>query len=227
VVRAYRRRGLRRLGVLLGSVLGAVWLCYLLLFSSVLGARTIDVAGTAVLSADEVRAAAGVSGGHPMLRLDTGAVADRVRGLAPVAGVQVQRSWPSTLVIRITERVPLAFVRVPDGARLVDATGFGFATVAQPPPGLPELYAGSSEATVAAAGVLAALAAPAHERLRTELVAVRADGPFDVQLTLRGERTVRWGSATESDRKAAVLAVLLSQPGKVYDVASPDLPTIR
>jgi cell division protein FtsQ len=213
--------------VLLAGVLGAAWLAYLLLLSAVLGVRSVDVVGTGVLSADEVRAAAGVAAGRPMLRLDVDAVADRVRGLPAVHAVQVERTWPSTVTIRITERVPLAFAPVPGGVRLVDATGLEFATVAAWPPGLPELRASSSEATAAAAGVLVALARPGHDGLRAELVAVHADSPFDVRLVLRGDRTVRWGSVEGSDRKAAVLAVLLSQRGQIYDVASPDLPTIR
>jgi len=224
---AHRRRGLRRLAVLLAAVLGAAWLAYLLLFSSVFGARTVDVVGTGLLTADEVRAAATVPPGRPLLRLDVGAVADRVRGLPPVSGVQVERSWPSTVTIRVTERQPLAFAPVAGAAQLVDATGLRFATVPQPPPGLPELTAADAAATTAAASVLAVLWGRGHEALRAELTAVNADGPFDVQLTLHGDRTVRWGSAENSDRKAAVLAVLLSQRGTVYDVASPDLPTVR
>jgi cell division protein FtsQ len=216
--------------VLLAGVVAVAWLAYLLLLSAVLGVRSVDVVGAGVLSPDEVRAAAGVSAGRPMLRLDVDAVADRVRGLPPVHAVQVERSWPSTVTIRITERVPLAFAPVRDGVRLVDATGLEFATVAARPPGLPELpelRASNAEATAAAVGVLMALARPDHEGLRAELVAVHADSPFDVRLTLRGNRTVRWGSVDGSDRKAAVLAVLLTQRGTIYDVASPDLPTIR
>ena len=38
---------------------------------------------------------------------------------------------------------------------------------------------------------------------------------------------VRWGSPERAEEKAAVLGPLLTQPGQVYDVTSPDLPTIR
>jgi len=37
---------------------------------------------------------------------------------------------------------------------------------------------------------------------------------------------VRWGGVEEGDRKAAVLGPLLTQPGKIYDISSPALPTI-
>jgi cell division protein FtsQ len=226
-LRAHRRRGLRRLGVLLVTVLGMVWLTYLALFSPVFGARSVEVVGVGLLSADEVRAVAAIPPGRPLLRLDVGAAADRVRGLPPVAQVRVERSWPATVTIRVTERQALAFTAVGGGAQLVDGAGLRFATVAEPPAGLPELTAAEGPATKAAAGVLATLSGQGHEAVRTELIAVRADRPFDVQLTLRGNRTVRWGGPEDSERKAAVLKVLLSQPGTVYDVASADLPTIR
>ncbi len=209
------------------TVLGALGLGYLMLFSSVLGARSVEVTGIGLLTADEVRAAADVPAGTPLSRLDTGAVAGRVSGLLPVAAVEVVRSWPSTVTVRVTERVPVAYIVVPDGARLVDRTGVEFATIAAAPPGTPELLSGNADATTAAAAVIDTLAQPGREPLRAALLSVRADTAFDVQLTLTDGRTVRWGSATESDRKAAVLAALLSQPGTVFDVASPDLPTIR
>ncbi|HSL06993.1 MAG TPA: cell division protein, partial [Pseudonocardiaceae bacterium] len=39
-------------------------------------------------------------------------------------------------------------------------------------------------------------------------------------------REVRWGGVEQGDRKAAVLGPLLTQPGKIYDVSSPTLPTV-
>ena len=48
-----------------------------------------------------------------------------------------------------------------------------------------------------------------------------------VQFTLEDGKRVVWGSADSSELKANVLVALLSQPGRTYDVSSPDLPTIR
>jgi cell division protein FtsQ len=206
-------------------------LIYLLLAGSLLGVRSVTVTGTTVLTDDQVRKAAAVPIGQSMLWLDSAAVAERVVTLAAVAQVRVERSWPSAIILQVTERVPVAFEPTGTGVRLVDGGGLFFATVPAPPPapplGLPELHAVDGAPARAAATVITALADPAHQALRAELVAVTAGSPADVQLRLRGDRTVRWGSAADSDRKATVLAVLLSQPGDTYDVASPDLPTIR
>jgi len=56
---------------------------------------------------------------------------------------------------------------------------------------------------------------------------IQAGSPDDVQFTLAGGKRVRWGSARQGAVKAQVLAALLSQPGTVYDVSSPELPTVR
>jgi cell division protein FtsQ len=202
-------------------------LAYLLLAGSLFGVRSVTVTGTAVLTNDQVREVAAVPVGQSMLRLDSAAIAERVATLAAVSQVLVERSWPSAVIVHVTERAPIAFQPTGTGARLVDAGGLFFATVPAPPPGLPELHAADGAPARAAAAVVTALADPAHQALRAELVAVSADSPADVRMRLRGDRTVRWGGAADSDRKASVVAVLLSQPGQIYDVASPDLPTIR
>jgi cell division protein FtsQ len=46
-------------------------------------------------------------------------------------------------------------------------------------------------------------------------------------LTLADGRTVIWGTNERTDEKAQKLAALLTQPGHVYDVSSPDLPTVK
>ncbi|MGH3976448.1 MAG: cell division protein FtsQ/DivIB, partial [Pseudonocardiaceae bacterium] len=99
------------------------------------------------------------------------------------------------------------------------------------PPGLPELRVARvgprDAATVAALTVLTGLPEP----LRAQVLSVAAKSPADVVLRLdngRGGngREVRWGGVEQGDRKAAVLTPLLTQPGKIYDVSSPALPTI-
>src|SRR5215204_3402621 len=119
-VRRARRRGLRRLTVLVLTVLTVAALGYVALGSSLLGVRAVAVQGTTVLTDDEVRRAAAVPAGQPMLRLDTGAIVERVGRLSPVLRVRVERSWSSSVVLPTTERVPVAFEPGPTGARLID-----------------------------------------------------------------------------------------------------------
>ena len=66
--------------------------------------------------------------------------------------------------------------------------------------------------------------------LRPEVVAqvsrVAAPSVASITLTLHDGRTVVWGTTDRTDEKAEKLTALLTQPGRVYDVSSPDLPTV-
>lgn len=201
----------------------ASYVCYL---SPILGVRTVQVDGARALRPAEVTTLAQVPMGGPMLRVDTGAIAQRVAAIPRVAAAEVQRSWPSTILITITERVPVVFLRAPDGIKLVDESGYPFATVPVPPIGLPEFVvqkAGPGDAaTQAAMQVLHGLPGS----LRAELLTISALGPNDVRLVLTAGREIHFGNAEQLDRKIAVAQALLTQPGKVYNVESPEAPTI-
>lgn len=219
--------------VVLAVVGGVAWA---LLESSLFDARSVAVVGAQELPADVVRAVAAVPLGTPMLRLDITAIEHRVAALPRVASVQVRCGLDGTVHIELTERAPVAVLRRGNGVHLVDATGTDYAVVPAGPPGLPELRAAHvgprDAATVAAISVLTGL--PGW--LRVQVRSVTAASPADIVLRLdggqggngRGDngREVRWGGVEDSERKAAVLGLLLTQPGKTYDVSSPALPTI-
>lgn len=204
---------------------------WVLLGSSLFDARSVQVVGTKELPIDAVRAVAAVPLGTPMLRLDTAAIETRVAALSRVASVQVLRGLDGTVQIAVTERTPVALVRRAGAVHLIDTTGTDYATVPSPPPGLPELQVarvGPRDAgTAAALKVLTAL--PVW--LRVQVRSIAATSAADIVLRLDNGRAgtprqVRWGDAAQGDRKAAVLGALLTQPGTIYDVSSPALPTI-
>src|SRR5581483_5120584 len=98
--------------------------------TSLLGVRTVRVSGNSLVTPDQVRAAAAVPGGAALASLDLRAVARRVERLAPVRSAQVTRDWPSTVVIAVTERAPVAVLPRPDKRYdLIDASGVVYATV--------------------------------------------------------------------------------------------------
>lgn len=207
-------------------------LVWVLLGSSLFDARSVRVLGARELPADVVRAAAAVQLGTPMMRLDTKAIETRVAAVLRVASARVRCSLDGTVRIEVTERTPVAVVRRGNGVHLVDATGTDYAAMPVGPPDLPELQVARigprDAATAAALAVLTEL----PEWLRVQVRSIAATSPADVVLRLdkgRGSgarREVRWGGVEEGDRKAAVLGPLLTQPGKIYDVSSPALPTI-
>jgi cell division protein FtsQ len=219
----------RGLKMLLASVLLAVvgvGLGLILYFTPAMSARNIVVTGTGAVTREEVLDAAQVRPGTPLLQINTNQVADRVAAIRRVASARVQRQYPSALRITIVERVPVAVKDFPDGPHLFDRDGVDFAT-APPPPGLPYIDVAnpgpSDPATKAALQVLTAL----RPEVAGLVGRIAAPSVASITLNLNDGRVVIWGTTDRTDEKAEKLAALLTQPGRTYDVSSPDLPTVK
>ncbi|WP_327356743.1 cell division protein FtsQ/DivIB [Streptomyces sp. NBC_01304] len=217
------------LAVLLGS--GAVWVLY---GSQWLRVERVSTSGTEVLTPDEVRTAAEVPVGAPLISVDTDGIEERLRQRLPrIDSVDVVRSWPHGIGLKVTERKPVLLIEKGGKFTEVDAGGVRFATVARAPKGVPllELNAGSSPS----------LSRFGADRLLHEAVRVAGDLPdavardarvievrsYDsISLELSGGRTVDWGSGEKGDAKAAALAALMKAASKSshFDVSAPTAP---
>ena len=211
------------LGVLL--VLGGLtWLIY---GTPVLGVRDVKVIGAQLLTPGQVREAVGVPADEPLARIDLDHVRARVRAIPAVDRVVVRRSWPSTLVIEVVERTPVAAVPAGKQFTLVDRSGVPYQTVADQPAGLPLLRLATpgpaDQDTRAGLTVLESLS----DELREQLVAVSVAAPAQIKLELRKDRTVVWGDDTQSERKSQVATVLLRKATNEIDVSAPTVVTIR
>jgi len=195
---------------------------WVLLGSSLLGVHKLVVSGEHRLTAAQVEQAAAVPPGTPLARVDTAAVARRVRGLDAVASVSVTRSWPHSLRVTVVERTAAVAVQRGSSFDLLDDTGVRFDTVATPPRGVLRLQSAADPAArTAALQVIRALPLT----LRKVVWVVRAPSPQHVSLVLRGNRVVVWGSPEESSVKGAAALALLKLPGRTYDVSSPSVVT--
>jgi cell division protein FtsQ len=223
--RTRQQRVLRRTGWVVAAVIPLVLAGWVLLGSSLLAVHTVVVTGEHRLTAEQVEQAAAVPAGTPLARVDTVAVARRVKALRVVASVSVTRSWPRAIRVSVVERVPVAAVADGAGYDLLDASGTSFATVTQLPAGLLRLQAKGSdaEATRAALAVLHSLPVA----LRDLVGLLRAPSPAGVALVLRDNRVVIWGSATDAKAKGEAALALLRMPGTVFDVSSPGVVTRR
>jgi cell division protein FtsQ len=186
----------------------------------------VTVTGLSTVGEQAVRDAAAVAPGGPLISVDTAGIARRVAALEGVASVAVRRAWPHTVEVNVTERVPVALWQTPRALFEVDGTGLPYRIAPQPPPALPRLaFTGvgpQDPSTAAAMSVLHDLTDP----LRAQVATVEVAG-VQVTLGLADGRFVRWGGPERSTDKIGVLSALLGQPGSVYDVSSPDLPTVR
>jgi cell division protein FtsQ len=209
-------------GLALAGLAG--WIVY---GTPLLGVREVAVRGTSLISADQVRAAAGIAPGTPLASLDLGAVRRRVGTLPAVRSATVERDWPSQVLIVVTERVAVGQLARGDGRfDLIDASGVVFHTVPSDA-GLPVLKLAAPHpgdpTTTAALAVLAALTPD----LRVQLVALAADSPARIRLQLRGNREIIWGDATDNAAKASAASRVLAYPGTVIDVSAPQFVTVH
>ncbi|MBY0443031.1 MAG: FtsQ-type POTRA domain-containing protein [Mycobacteriaceae bacterium] len=219
-------RGLKLLLVGLALTLLTAGLVVVLYFTPTMSVRRIVVVGTGAVTQDEVVDAARVRLGTPLLQINTHQVADRVAEIRRVASARVQRQYPSALRITIVERVPVVVKDFPDGPHLYDRDGVDFAT-APPPPALPYIDVDSpgptDPATKAALAVLTALSPD----VAGQVARIAAPTVASISVALSDGRQVIWGTAERIPEKAEKLAALLTQPGRIYDVSSPDLPTVK
>ncbi len=242
-VTARRAEGRRRLRILAGvvGVLSILGIAYLIAQSPLLGADTITVKGATSATPDQIRTAARIEDGAPLLFLNTARVAQRVEALPAVAHASVETDLPNTVVITVTERVPVAFTRTTGALPIavVDGSGRVIRLVAVPPPALPEVVGSGGVVTpgrtVAGAAAYRGLAAlPASLRLVARTLTIRAGiGSLTISGSPPAADTVVFGPMTEMARKGtAAMAVLDDLVGHnqrvgVLDVTVPDAPVTK
>lgn len=236
---ARRRRRPRgfgpRLLQLAGVAVAVAVVAWLLLAGPVLAVRAVHVDGLVSLPADQVREAAGIASGTPLLRVDLDTAEQRVSGLPPVASVELTRDWPGSVVITVVERVPVAVVGAAGRRSLIDADGVLFDMVTGAPPDgvVPlDVAAPGPEDPATRAGIAAIAAIPAEVREQVSHAAARS--PEDIVLTLADGTVVHWGDARESRAKSAALVGLIQQvrsgaldPAGTIDVSTPDAVVLR
>lgn len=216
------------------TVLGGAgtWLLY---GSSWLRATHVRVAGAEVLYPDEVRDAAQVPLNGPLVSVDTDEIARRLKARLPrISAVEVERSWPHTVTLKVTERTPAALVKGDGYFAEVDADGFRFAERDTPLKGVPiiELQPDRDSASyrlfgakrLLAAAVRVAADLPKVAYRDAQLIEVRSYDDITVQLA--GGRVVMWGSAEGGAEKAVALAALMrvERDAEFFDVSAPTSP---
>ncbi|WP_071659821.1 cell division protein FtsQ/DivIB [Streptomyces humi] len=237
--RVLRKRRLRVIVILAVLLLllggGSGWLLY---GSPWLRVRHVSVSGTAVLTPEQVLAAAAVPVGAPMVSVDTDGIEARLRRELPrIDEVDVVRSWPHGIGLKVIERTPVLLIAKGGKFTEVDKEGVRFATVSQAPKGAPAL-----ELSLARPGsATASLRRFGTERLVREAVAIAGDIPAavrrdtrtlkvrsydDISLLLTGGRVVQWGSAENGAAKARTLTALMKAAAgaRHFDVSVPTAP---
>jgi cell division protein FtsQ len=203
--------------------------------SPLVHARTIRVQGASHLTRSDVLRAAQIAVGVNVFMLDAGAAERRLEADPWVAEATISKHLPSTLVVDIQERSPVAVIEstgllrlVAGDGTLLDAAGAGVA--------LPLIA--SAEATVSepaptavhdAARAVAAMALVVRRQVAQ--VSILADGTLRVDL--RSGAPVSYGPGVDLVAKGEALLALLrwasaqGTPIVSADVRVPSAPTAR
>lgn len=213
----------------LAGVALAAGVGWALLGNRLIVVRSVTVTGTHLLARGQVVAAADVPLGTPLMNVDAGAVTRRVEALRLVASATVSKDWPDHVVITVTERAPLAAVRMAGGGYdLVDKAGVIVRWSKTKPAGLPEMVTSLSgdalrgdPSVTAVTEVLTELQPWLAQQVAQARAAPAPAGPERVTLTLRDGKTVEWGSPGGAAQKNRELAILRGNHARDIDVSAP------
>lgn len=194
----------------------------------------VSVSGEKVLTEKQVRAAARIPVGTPLLSVDRAAAERRLRSALPrLDEVRVVRAWPHGIGIQVRERKPEAVMKHGGNFVEVDVEGVRFDVVPKRPKGVPLLVMEVERSAslrhfgkerLRREAVRAATALPESVSRDTRTIRVRS---FDsITLELTGGRTVQWGSGEQGSAKAESLTALMkaSEGARHFDVSVPSAP---
>ncbi|MEC5192332.1 MULTISPECIES: cell division protein FtsQ/DivIB [unclassified Arthrobacter] len=231
--RAKRRRRLvwgtlAALAVLIAGLLVAA------VYSPVLALTTVSVEGTNMLTPDQVKTALAPLQGKPLPQISDDDVTALLQPLVQVKEVTTEARPPSTLQVKVTERVPVALVKQGQTYQMVDVDGVRLSDAADPASTrLPVIDGGNGtlpkDLFRATTEVLGALPAEVLSRLAS----ASASSVDAVELKLVDGQTIVWGNAGEKELKARVLQALLKAPAdpknpvRIYDISVPRHPVTR
>jgi cell division protein FtsQ len=228
-VRRFTRRARERrlfLAAIAGILVTLIGLVLAAVYSPLLALRTVTVEGTARVDAAQVSAAIDDQLGTPLALLDYGRITTALGAFPLIRSYVTEIVPPDTLVVHVVERQPVGSVITPTGYRLVDPAGITLQESVERILGVPVIEVANADTQSAAFDSMAAVLLALPPDLLAQVEAISANTEDDVVLVLAGVgQQVKWGSAENSDRKAALLAALIrvTDPGRagVFDVSAP------
>ena len=203
-------------------MLGAGWLAF---FSPLFALSTGNIQVTGedgrLVTVDSVRSSVSPFEGVPLTRLDTQAVSRAVQENVAVKSASVSRRWPTSLKVSVTMRAGIAVEAAEGTYWLVDDQGVRFERVSSVG-GYPLVTLSGDRA--AGASDVASMLGALDQSTRSQVSAITSTGT-QVNFTLRGGQTVKWGTSGDAPQKARVLATLLANvKATTYDVSAPNHP---
>jgi cell division protein FtsQ len=210
-------RGRSRGGIAALALIGMAVGAWAMAASPLFHIRDVQVRGIRHLSAPEVVRLARIGSHASLLTLSAERVERALTRNPWIRSVSAHRSLPSTLVLTIEERFPVAWVRLPKGIAVVAADGMVLVRRRKPPEDLVGI--GSSGRALAPGDTLVGLEEPLAvtaslpAALRPVVESASVEGG-ELILRLEGGTRVRYGETGFLADKNATLAKVLGWAGR-------------
>lgn len=184
-------------------------------------AESVTVTGNSRLTVEQISAVAAVPIGNSLMSINTAAVTTKLMDLPEIKVATVERGWPRTILIKVTERTPIAVAATLSGFNLIDSEGQNAGVVAAPPPGLLVISAiPESKAMLGAISTLAAIP------LQWQLIGLAAATQDNIVATLGSGAVITFGSSERAADKVEVAQALMEKGYSVINVSAPDAATV-
>lgn len=228
VKRFTRRARNRRLAIaaVAGTIVTLIALILAAVYSPLLALRTVRVDGTARVDPAEIARVVEQQVGTPLALIDYSLITENLGAFPLIRSYVTEIVPPDTLLVHVVEREPVGTIEVGGQFRLVDPAGITLEESAQRIAGVPLIELAEADTQSAAFDSMAEVLLSLPDGLLAQVDRISAQTQDDVVLVLSGVgQQIRWGSADQSERKAALLAALIAvtDPGRagVFDVSAP------
>lgn len=185
-------------------------------------AKEVTITGNSRLSAEQISAVAAVPIGNSLMSINPEVISEQLQALPEIKVATVERGWPHAILIKITERTPIAVAATASGYNLIDSDGLNAGVVAAPPAGL--LVIAAEPDSPAMTNAIQALAAIPAEWAITGLSAPTQDS---VMATLANGVVITLGSGERAADKVEVAEALMDKGYTIINVSAPDAPTVK
>jgi len=208
------------------------WLIWLILVLAVSGwwslyqskwfiAEGVTVTGNSRLTVEQISGIAAVPIGNSLMSINTATMTEQLMALPEIKVATVERGWPHTILIKVTERNPIAVAATVSGFNLIDAEGQYAGVVVAPPAGLLVISAQpDSNAMLGAIQTLAAIPA------QWQLTGLAAPSQDSIVATLGSGAVITFGSGERAADKVEVAQALMDKGYTVINVSAPDAATV-
>lgn len=215
-----------RLLVVVAVIAVVAWV----LQSPFLSVDRIDVIGAVETDVDSILGRHEIFEGRPMVLLDTDAAEAEIESTAWVVEAEVGRVWPTGVRVVVTERVPVASMRLVDGWHLVAADGTVLEALQTPAEMLPVAELDLLDADDERDALSIAGAGSFFDALPDELrgSSTMRMSPEGLEATVGGF-LIRLGGPFEMTEKATVAAGIVQsglEAGSVITLVAPASPAV-